>query len=397
MKSFLSIPAQLIAVIIAVVLFGNMLPGTVVVACYTFSVIFKQLLSIILPFMVFFFVTAGILSFKRNAPVVLAVLLGSVFFSNAVVAMVSYVTMMFVGSEISCDTSLASAIAQSGPIEPLFILSLPSVLDGVLSYFDAVYALIAALAFGIVGSFFDIAWFKNFSRTGKQWVEYIISRLFIPLLPLYVFGFLLKIHAEGMFSCLFQQYGSAFILILSLQIGYLAWLYFVASGFSLRRAWQAIQIALPSYITAFSTMSSAAAIPISIKSAEQNTGNPQLAGVAMPIMANVHLLGDSIVTPILAMVTMMVFQGVLPGFAQYVSFVFYFCFAMFAVSGIPGGGILVMIPILKSNLGFSSEMISVITTIYFLLDAFGTGANVMGDGALVIIVNKILKRLGVAH
>ena len=87
----------------------------------------------------------------------------------------------------------------------------------------------------------------------------------------------------------------------------------MAEGFSIKKAWRAIKIALPSYITAFSTMSSAAAIPVSIQSAEENTGNPELAGVAMPIMANVHLLGDSIVTPILAMVTMMVFHGVLPG------------------------------------------------------------------------------------
>ncbi len=38
-------------------------------------------------------------------------------------------------------------------------------------------------------------------------------------------------------------------------------------------------------------------------------------------------------------------------------------------------------------------MISIIMALYLLLDPFGTAANVMGDGALVIIVDKILKRL----
>jgi Na+/H+-dicarboxylate symporter len=70
---------------------------------------------------------------------------------------------------------------------------------------------------------------------------------------------------------------------------------------------------------------------------------------------------------------------------------------MFAASGVPGGGIVVMIPILNSQLGFTAEMVSIVMTIYFLLDSFGTGANVMGDGALVIIVNKMLKRIGLAH
>jgi len=36
-------------------------------------------------------------------------------------------------------------------------------------------------------------------------------------------------------------------------------------------------------------------------------------------------------------------------------------------------------------------MISIITTLYFLQDGLGTAGNVMGDGALMIIVNKILK------
>ena len=55
-----------------------------------------------------------------------------------------------------------------------------------------------------------------------------------------------------------------------------------------------------------------------------------------------------------------------------------------------------MTPILISQLGFTPEMVSIITTLYFLLDAFGTAANVMGDGALVIIVDKVLKKLKIS-
>ena len=76
-------------------------------------------------------------------------------------------------------------------------------------------------------------------------------------------------------------------------------------------------------------------------------------------------------------------------------FVFYFCLTMLAVSGVPGGGIIVMIPILKANLGFTPAMISIITALYLLQDSFGTAANVMGDGALTILVNKVLNKLGI--
>ena len=141
-------------------------------------------------------------------------------------------------------------------------------------------------------------------------------------------------------------------------------------------------------------MSSTATIPISTAAAQKNTNNGPLAHLAMPIMANIHLLGDSIATPILAMGTMALFFGCLPSVWSYIIFVFYFCTTMFAVSGIPGGGILVMIPVLVSHLNFTPEMVSIITALYLLLDPFGTAANVMGDGALVIIVHKVLNRLG---
>ena len=65
---------------------------------------------------------------------------------------------------------------------------------------------------------------------------------------------------------------------------------------------------------------------------------------------------------------------------------------MFAVSGIPGGGILVMIPVLISAFDFNPAMIGIVTTLYFLMDSFGTAANVMGDGALVMGVHRVVRR-----
>jgi len=140
-------------------------------------------------------------------------------------------------------------------------------------------------------------------------------------------------------------------------------------------------------------MSSTATIPVTVQCAEINTGNKGLAAMASPILANIHLLGDAISTPILALVTLFIFQGTSPDPLVYSVFVTYFCINMLAVAGIPGGGIIVMIPILKTILGFDDTMISIITTLYFLQDGLGTAGNVMGDGALMIIINKILKRL----
>lgn len=383
----LSLPLQLGLVIGFVFLFGQSLPIQVVEGCYTFSVIFKEVLSLILPFMVFFFVASGILSFKKNAPLILGVMLGCIFCSNAIVALISYLVMQVLAPVVSCER-LAVSFKPLREVHSWITFTWPFSIN-------AVHALIAAIVIGLLGTFIKLGKFEQVVNKAKEWIENLLQKIFIPFLPLYVLGFLLKVRYEGMLACLIKQYGSAFILIVSLQVFYLIWMYLVANYFDPKQTIKAIKNALPSYITAFSTMSSTVTIPVSVKAATQNTGNRSLSDVAMPIMANVHLLGDSIGTPILAMVTMLIFQGILPTFMQYVGFVVYFCFTMFAASGIPGGGILVMIPVLKAQLGFTPEMISIVLTIYFLMDSFGTAANVMGDGALVIIVNKLLKRLRV--
>lgn len=381
----ISLPLQLVLIIIGVSLFGNLLPETVVSWLYTFSVLFKEMLGFILPFIVFAFVLSGILSFKKSAPLILALMIGMIFCSNALVALVSYIAVAYFFPLIGNQTQ-ATVVAFDDIIAPVFTVSLPPILS-------SKYVLLSAMSIGIFFSFFRWSALECGVQTFKQWIEVILNYVVIPFLPVYVLGFLLKIKYEGTFAKMMQHYGGTFALIVAMQVCYLGWLYFVASGFSIKRAVRAINNAFPSYLAAFSTMSSTAALPASIEAAKKNTGNRGLADVAMPIMANVHLLGDSIGTPILAMVTMSLFLGHLPTLTQYAIFVFYFCTTMFAASGIPAGGLIVMIPILISQLGFTADMISIITALYLLLDSFGTAANVMGDGALVMIVNKVLKRL----
>ena len=382
----ISLPIRLLVVIAFAFLFGAALPLSIVTWAYTGSVIFKELLTFILPFIILSFVISGILSFKKNAPLVLLIMLGMVFLSNGIVALLSYGVMNTLACFIAGQGG-AAEIAATDLVNPLFSLKLPTLLRTELGLIIAIF----------VGLFFSVVRVRQFEvamHNFKSAIESILNWVVIPFLPLYVLGFLLKMRFEGTFILLLQNYTGTFALIIAMQMLYLFWMYLVACGFSLSDALKAIKNSVPSYLTAFSTMSSAVTVPISVEAAYKNTKNRPLAMVAMPIMANIHLLGDSIGVPILAMVTLLLFTGVLPGIAGYFTFVFYFCTAMFAASGIPGGTILVMTPILISRLGFTAEMIGVITTLYLLMDSFGTAANVMGDGALVMIVDKVLKKTG---
>jgi Na+/H+-dicarboxylate symporter len=254
--------------------------------------------------------------------------------------------------------------------------------------------MLAAIVLGVFFSYKKNTYIENFIQKLKTYIELIFNKIFIPFLPLYVLGFLLKLSYENTFYLLVKSYGPTFLLIFFSQIIYLMIMYFAVSGFNFKKALLAFKNAVPSYLTAFGTMSSTAAIPVTIKSAEKNTNNSPLAHLGIPIMANVHLVGDAFSTPILSLVTMNIFLGHMPGLNLYLLFVFYFCIAMLATSGVPGGGIIVVIPLLKSIFGFTPEMIGVIMALYLLQDSFGTASNVMGDGALTIFVHKMLKKFG---
>lgn len=380
----LSLPVQLCLVIVGVFLFGGIMPFGLIQGLYTFSLIFKELLCFMLPYIIFSFVVNGVLSLKKNAPLVLVVLMGAIFISNFCIALSMYGIMNCMISFIAGDTQF-SQLETHSLLEPFFSLQLPTLLRSEI-------ALLIAIIIGLIFSFFQSSMVESLVEKMKRSIELFLVHCFVPVLPIYVLGFLLKLRYDGMLSLVVQQYGSTFFLIVGIQICYLMFLYFCMCGFSFKKTRQAIINAMPSYLTAFGTMSSTLTVPVSIECAVKNMNSRPLANLAMPIMANLHLLGDSVGTPILAMVTMYLFFGYIPHFEQYCLFVVYFCTSMFAVSGIPGGGILVMIPVLISAFNFTPEMVGIITTLYFLMDGFGTAANVMGDGALIIGVHRVVRR-----
>ena len=79
-----------------------------------------------------------------------------------------------------------------------------------------------------------------------------------------------------------------------------------------------------------------------------------------------------------------------PSLMQYLIFSGYFVLAKFSVAAIPGGGILVMLPILEKYLGFQADMMSFITALYILFDPVITSANVLGNGAFAKLMDKCL-------
>ncbi len=62
------------------------------------------------------------------------------------------------------------------------------------------------------------------------------------------------------------------------------------------------------------------------------------------------------------------------------------------VLGVPGGAVIAALGLLTSMLGFDANAQGLMIGLYMAQDSFGTAANVTGDGAIAIIVDKLMGR-----
>ncbi len=102
---------------------------------------------------------------------------------------------------------------------------------------------------------------------------------------------------------------------------------------------------LPATISGFSTMSSAASMPLTIIGVENNiqSQNKEIARSVVPITVNIDLVGDCFAIPIFAYAVLKSFGMAERSLVHYLTFTFYFVLAKFSVAAVPGGGIIVML------------------------------------------------------
>lgn len=380
-----SLPVQLIIAILAAYFLNHLFNLEAIRFFFTISCGLKELLMGILPLVIFSYITAAMLSMEQRAPLLILSILVLVTLSNALTVLISYGLGIHLLPLLTLGNGNAlSEIRET--ITPICSLPIPEILP-------PDQAMLLGIVVGLIFSFIKVPAVTVLAQNMRHYVTVFLQKAFIPLLPLYVFGFILKMEHEGTLSILIKNSGHIFGLLCLIILSYLFLLYLIASGFRPGRCFELIRNMLPAGITGFSTMSSAATMPVTLAATEKNMGDEQFADLVIPATVNIHLLGDALAIPILALAVLSLSGMPLPTFENYLLFTVYFCLAKFSVAGIPGGGIIVMLPILQKYLHLTPEMASLMTTIYIVQDPLFTSANVMGNGAFALLVRKMTGRL----
>jgi Na+/H+-dicarboxylate symporter len=199
--------------------------------------------------------------------------------------------------------------------------------------------------------------------------------------PYGVFALMAKTFALqglGLIMPMFAYFGTVVVVLLLHATGTLMTLF---SPVMFLRKMRTVQI------FAFSTSSSNATIPVTLRTAERRLGvdNPT-ASFIVPFGATINMDGTAIMQGVATIFIANVY-GIALGLSGYLTVIGMAVLASIGTAGVPGVG-LIMLAMVFNQVGLPVEGIALIMGVDRLLDMMRTAVNVTGDAAITSIVAK---------
>lgn len=373
------IPKLLIGLIAGIVL-GFVAPDWMISLTETGRILLGNLIKFFIPLIIFAFVAASIAEFKTSAGKLLSFTIG-----------ISYVDTI-----IACALAAIAAYIlvpgfalQASAVQEAAVIAAPFVEIEIPPLMDIMSALTLAVVIGLAATWGQAKVLSDMVIELRDLINRVISGFIIPFIPLFIAFIFTGIAAKGELFGTMAVFGKMLIMILILQVIWLAIEYTVAAFVSKQNPFTMIKKMFPAYLTAMGTMSSAATMPVSLAQAKKVPYiNKKIADFVMPLTANVHLSGSAMTITISAITVSLLTQGSLPPIGIIIAFIFILGVIEVGAVGVPGGSALAAIGILQSQLGFDETAIGLMLALFMIQDSFGTATNIKGDGAIVMIVNR---------
>ncbi len=143
----------------------------------------------------------------------------------------------------------------------------------------------------------------------------------------------------------------------------------------------------PAQMTAFTTSSSAATLPVSMQCITENLGvSRQTASFVLPLGATVNMDGTSLYQAVAAVFIAQAY-GLELTMVQIVGLIFTVVVASIGTPAVPGAGLVMMIVILEQA-GIPAEGLALILAPDRILDMCRTIVNITGDACVCLLVDK---------
>lgn len=153
------------------------------------------------------------------------------------------------------------------------------------------------------------------------------------------------------------------------------------------KPWRHFRALAPALLTAFSTASSTATVPVTLDCLEKRAGvSNRVGGFVAPLGATVNMDGTALYECVAALFIAQAY-GLELTFATQFTVVALAILTSIGVAGIPAASLVAIVLILQ-NIGLPAEGIGLILAVDRILDMCRTTVNVFGDATAAVIIAK---------
>lgn len=162
------------------------------------------------------------------------------------------------------------------------------------------------------------------------------------------------------------------------------------------KLWSAIPVKhffktiLPAQLVAFSTASSSATLPITLKAMDDLDINKEVSGFVVPLGATINMDGNAIYQGITALFVAQSY-GLELSLISQLTVVAVGTLASIGAAGVPGAGVIILSMVL-SSVGLPLEGVALVAGIDRILDMDRTLINITGDASAAVIVSNVVNR-----
>lgn len=386
-KIMQSLPVRLLAGVIIGILAGLVANETFMNIIVTLKQVLGQIITFCVPLIVIGFIAPSITRLGKNASRMLGIALLIAYVSSIGAALFAMTAGYTLIPHLSIVTSAEGLKALP---DVVFQLEIPQIMS-----------VMSALVFSILIGL-GVTWTKAV-RTGEileefqQIVLQIVTKVIIPLLPLFIACTFCGLSYEGTITKQFPVFLKVIIIVM---IGHYLWmtlLYVLAGIYSGKNPMEVVRHYGPAYITAVGTMSSAATLAVALRCAKKSSVlREDMVSFGVPLFANIHLCGSVLTEVFFVMTISQILYGKIPSLGTMILFCLLLGIFAIGAPGVPGGTVMASLGLITGILLFDDTGTALMLTIFALQDSFGTACNVTGDGALTLMLTGYAEKHHIA-
>ena len=377
MKKILSNNVIILVLAVAIgILLGKYVNNpAMLAAAQTIKSVSSQFIFFLVPLIVLAFVASAVTSLKSNATCLILFAFLIAYLSSEASAMFSLLLGYTLVPLLHCG-QLGGMRALP---EAVFSFSIPPVMNVISALFLAIF-----LGLGVVWTKATtiIAVLNEF----RELMLVVVKRILLPVLPFYIAANFYVMAWQGNIDSLIVFLPVIAIIVMA-HFVWIIILYTIASIYSRKNAFDILRHYAPAYFTALGTMSSAATLGVALHCAgKSRVLRADVSEFSIPLFANIHLCGATLTETFFLAVVSQLLYGHLPTLGVFLLFIVLLGVFAIGAPGVPGGTAFASVGIVTSVLGFDDNGVALFLALFALQDSFGTSCNILGDGALSLIL-----------